>query len=91
MAKYSFLLSLFCYATAQLPNSNSEWDHELILDLGVMVRWNSSHSEDLFMEMSAPTSGYVAVGFSPNGGMPGSDIVMGWVDSDGRPHIAVNK
>ncbi|XP_071958768.1 DBH-like monooxygenase protein 1 [Antedon mediterranea] len=37
--------------------------------------------------MSAVTSGYVAIGFSPNGGMPGSDIVVGWV-KNGKAFIS---
>jgi hypothetical protein len=68
----------------------SQWTHELFLDRNVTISWNSSDSEWLVMEMSAPISGYISIGFSPNGGMPGSDIVMGWVDSSGVPKLLVS-
>lgn len=29
------------------------------------------------------TTGYVGIGFSPNGGMAGSDVFIGWVGDDG--------
>ncbi|XP_037779474.1 LOW QUALITY PROTEIN: MOXD1 homolog 1-like [Penaeus monodon] len=32
------------------------------------------------------TRGYVGLGFSPNGGMKGADIVLGWVDARGHVH-----
>ncbi|XP_071958200.1 DBH-like monooxygenase protein 1 homolog [Antedon mediterranea] len=56
--------------------------HEVVLNVehGVNLKWRVD-GEDILFEMSAVTRGYVAVGFSPNGGMPGSDIVVGWVNN----------
>ena len=31
----------------------------------------------------------VGFGLSPNGQMPGSDVVIGWVDDDGNAHFHV--
>jgi hypothetical protein len=36
----------------------------------------------------AKTTGWVGIGISPNGKMPGSDIFMGWVSSAGKPIFA---
>ena len=36
----------------------------------------------------AKTTGWVGIGISPNGKMPGSDIFMGWVTSAGKPIFA---
>ena len=47
------------------------------------IAW-TPNDEGFTMEMAAKTSGYVSVGFSPNGGMTGSDIFIGWVADDGR-------
>eukprot|EP00731_Ephydatia_muelleri_P031256 Em0022g770a len=33
------------------------------------------------------TTGWVGFGLSPDGGMVGSDVVIGWVSSDGRTHF----
>ena len=32
----------------------------------------------------AKAKGYVALGFSPNGGMAGSDIFMAWIDGNNQ-------
>ena len=37
------------------------------------------------------TAGWVGFGLSPNGQMPGSDIVIGWVDSNGGVHFHVRE
>ena len=36
------------------------------------------------------TMGWVGFGLSPNGQMPNSDVVIGWVDSSGRAYLQVN-
>ena len=86
----SWALYLIPAETAELfPDSFQRWTHSVRLGGGVEVRWNSEDPYYLTMEVSAPTKGYVGVGFSPTGGMQGSDIMIGWVDSDGIPHIGV--
>lgn len=60
---------------------NSPWTRDLQVGNNYHIRWFSNDPEYLVMEITAPVRGYVAVGFSPNGAMRGSDIVMGWVDS----------
>ena len=35
------------------------------------------------------TTGWIGLGISPNGQMPGSDVVMGWVDQSGKPFLQV--
>ncbi|XP_047477058.1 DBH-like monooxygenase protein 1 [Penaeus chinensis] len=42
--------------------------------------------KDIAIEIQVATHGYVGLGFSSNGGMKGSDIVLGWVDTDGKLH-----
>ena len=37
------------------------------------------------------TTGWVGFGLSPNGQMPGSDVVIGWVDSNGGVHFHVRE
>lgn len=61
-----------------VPN---KWTHSEILDgVGdVVLRWQPRHREILF-RVEARTKGYVAIGFSPDGGKKDADIVMGWVD-----------
>ena len=37
------------------------------------------------------TTGWIGLGISPNGQMPGSDVVIGWVDDNGRAFLQVTK
>ena len=40
-------------------------------------------SGNLSLAVRVNTTGWVGFGVSPNGGMPNSDVVMGWVEDDG--------
>lgn len=79
-------------------DSGGKWTHKVDLeeDYGIKFRWrnvptNALGERWLIMEFSAKvTGGYVGVGFSPHGGMQGADIAIGWLDSDGIPHLTVN-
>ncbi|CAH1243297.1 MOXD1 [Branchiostoma lanceolatum] len=42
--------------------------------------------EKIEFEAHVQTTGWFGMGLSPNGGMPGSDIVIGWV-KDGKAHL----
>ena len=43
--------------------------------------WNfSSTDETIQFAVRVKTTGWVGFGISPNGQMPGSDVVIGWVD-----------
>lgn len=45
--------------------------------------WNfDREAETIEFAVRASTTGWVGFGLSPNGGMIGSDVVIGWVDDD---------
>ena len=51
-----------------------------------------SYDEDssiLRIAVLVQTTGWIGLGISPNGQMPGSDVVMGWVDGSGRGFLQV--
>lgn len=90
---FSLITGLFFFVINEAidvsPNQ-IHWTRDLTVGNGYHIRWNNEDPEYLVMEISAPVKGYVAVGFSPNGGMKGSDIMMGWVDSvEGTAFIKV--
>lgn len=69
-----------------------QWTHAEVLDRNgdVVLRWQPRHQEILF-RVEARTKGYVGIGFSPDGGMEGADIVMGWVDDrSGQGYLLVS-
>ncbi len=39
--------------------------------------------------VNVSTTGWVGLGLSPTGDMPGSDIVIGWVNDQGKPFLHV--
>lgn len=41
--------------------------------------------------MTAETTGWLGLGFSPNGGMTKADIVVAWVDDRGKVFILVSE
>jgi len=46
--------------------------------------WNYNLTEQtISFAVRVQTTGWVGFGLSPNGQMPGSDVVIGWVDNNG--------
>ena len=68
--------------------AEAKWTHHLVLDQQDLFHlfWTPSE-ETIRFEIQVKTHGYVAIGFSPNGGMSGSDIILGWIDDLGIPHL----
>ena len=53
--------------------------------------WNFSTVEQtISFAVRAQTNGWVGLGISPNGGMRDSDVVIGWVNDDGKPFLHVS-
>ena len=54
--------------------------------------WNfDNDAETISFAVRVQTSGWVGFGLSPNGQMPDSDVVIGWVTADGETmfHVSV--
>ncbi|KAF4518097.1 hypothetical protein B566_EDAN007798 [Ephemera danica] len=81
------LLGVLCISREVL---SSQWTHSVTLLARTHLSWTYD-DKSISFQIEAPTRGYVGLGFSPNGGMTGADIVIGWVDDDaGDPHLAVS-
>ena len=46
-------------------------------------------NENITFAVRVKTTGWVGFGLSPNGQMPNSDVIIGWVDSNGQVHMHV--
>jgi len=54
----------------------------------VQLMWNDEpDNEQIRVALSAPTVGWLGVGFSSSGGMHGADIALGWLDSQLSVHF----
>ena len=71
-------LKIFRYQVELLPNEE------------YVIFWKFD-KEYITFEVHAQTTGWVGFGLSPNGGMAGSDMVIGWVPSDGGEAVLTVK
>lgn len=44
----------------------------------------------MYFAVRVYTKGWVGLGLSPNGQMPNSDVIIGWVDDSGLAHMHVS-
>eukprot|EP00930_Biecheleria_cincta_P087093 TRINITY_DN7634_c0_g1_i1.p1 TRINITY_DN7634_c0_g1~~TRINITY_DN7634_c0_g1_i1.p1 ORF type:complete len:586 (-),score=55.68 TRINITY_DN7634_c0_g1_i1:81-1838(-) len=64
------------------------FDRTLALFSGYNVSWTIDRSQSTIkVKVEAQTTGWVGFGLSENGGMHGADIMIGWVDTGGTPHV----
>ena len=47
-------------------------------------------AEEVSFAVFVQTTGWIGFGLSPTGQMPGSDVVIGWVDDSGRSYFDVS-
>eukprot|EP00947_MAST-08B_sp_MAST-8B-sp1_P002487 g2487.t1 len=60
----------------------ADYSHSLFLDANnkVKLHWKEDAANSIMsFALDAPTTGWVGLGFSPNGGMAGADIGLGWL------------
>jgi hypothetical protein len=71
---------------------SEEYMHSKIADEDApnqyQVFWKFDNDTIQF-ELHCKSRGWVGFGFSPNGGLKGADIVMGWVDDSGKGQVRV--
>ena len=57
----------------------------------IWVWWNADiEDKSIVFKIQSKAKGWSAVGFSPNGGMKGSDMLFFWADRAGKPNIQVS-
>lgn len=57
-----------------------------------MLYWKlQPETSSIAFAVYVQTKGWFGLGLSPNGGMGGSDIVIGWVDANGQPTLSVRR
>lgn len=87
---YFLLFILMYFSPCRGAASDSSFTNSAILDANgnYELFWKFDNNVITF-EVQVKTSGWIGFGISPNGGMAGSDMVIGWIDSTGSSHFAV--
>ena len=76
-------LALFrLYQTAPAPTEN--YVNSLELQPGAYILYWNFTSTDILMEVHVKTTGWIGFGLSPNGGMDGADVIIAWIDKNGK-------
>lgn len=79
-----------------IPISCLDLKQKLVfMDIGEHLRITKSHPQiewgindtHIDIQLSYPSRGWIALGFSPNGGMDGTDVLFGYVDD--RTHKVI--
>ena len=75
-------------------NLDEEYRFSATLDNGYKLHWNFDlEKQTIAFAVNVSTTGWVGFGLSPNGQMPQSDVVIGWVKDDGTTtfHVSYQK
>ncbi|XP_050714984.1 uncharacterized protein LOC126997815 [Eriocheir sinensis] len=75
--------SVCAQVPSDLPPMSYQYRVVLDQDSPFVMLWTPG-DDAIDIEVQVGAKGYVALGFSPNGGMKGADIVLGWVDTAGK-------
>ena len=85
------LLALLVQLATCAHNLEEEYRFSTILDDGYTLHWNFDlEQQTIAFAVNVSTTGWVGFGLSPNGQMPQSDVVIGWVDDDGNTQFHVS-
>ena len=89
-----FLLT-FVLPTLGAHDLASKYTYRRVLnddaDGSYVLHWRFDISEEtIYFAVNVSTTGWVGFGISPNGRMPGSDVVIGWVENDGTARFSVS-
>jgi len=85
------LLVVQCQGHSHDELSEQYINHILLDNEGKYTMFYSVDEEESVLKISVcvQTTGWIGLGFSPNGQMPGSDVVIGWVDNSGASFLQV--
>lgn len=87
LCRLLFVLCAFC--VLHLTKA-ARWSHSAMLSPDYRLLWSIGPSpQDITFELQVRTLGYVGFGFSRDGKMAGSDMIIGWVDQ-GRVYFQVS-
>ncbi len=82
------VLILHCAVGTHDLNEQYRFSADLSPNYNLHWRFNFEAGTIAFA-VNVSTTGWVGFGLSPNGQMPGSDVIIGWVDNNGEVQFKV--
>ncbi|CAF3224386.1 unnamed protein product, partial [Rotaria sp. Silwood2] len=76
-----------CISSPIAPFTNYTHSTELQANIADLWWTTDDVKEEITFELHIRSTGWIALGISPAGGMQGADIAIGWVDSLGKVTI----
>ena len=96
MRVYSFVVFLAAFpviSSVHVQDLETNYDFNAILDdeAEYILYWKFDlEQENITFAVRVQTTGWIGFGLSPNGRMPQSDVVIGWVNDSGRNFFDVS-
>ena len=85
------LVGLACFCQGVLGSHELSEEYLFSAELAgddYILHWTADvPSEEIKFAVNVSTTGWVGFGLSPNGQMPGSDVVIGWVAGDNGSQV----
>ena len=72
---------------------HNEWEHHTVIDSrGIYhVSWRKDDiAEEITFLVEVKTRGWIGFGISPTGAMINSDLIIAWIDDNGKTHFHVS-
>ena len=84
------LLLLFLHCAIGAHDLNEEYRFSADLSPSYKLHWSFDlPAGTIAFAVNVSTTGWVGFGLSPNGQMPGSDVIIGWVEQTGAVQFKV--
>ena len=86
-----FLLTLTVLFALSVQDMSSTYQFNARLHEDYTLYWSfDNDAQNISFAVRVRTTGWIGFGLSPNGQMPQSDVVIGWVDGSGGTHFDVS-
>ena len=84
------LLTLTVHLALSVQDLRSTYQFNARLHEDYALYWSfDNDAQNISFAVRVRTTGWIGFGLSPNGQMPQSDVVIGWVDGSGGTHFDV--
>lgn len=80
------LLFAFGVNAQQAKEESESFEYKTITQEEIIFNWRTDENH-LYGQISAPTKGWVAVGFGSTEKMKDANIIIGYVDAEGNVHV----